>query len=75
MMKKTKDATPYMMPSFLWSTVTNQSFQEEDAAGRLKTPRASLGFTTVGAPAIATSAEGRSMMAIFVFSCYFRSSK
>ena len=64
-MKKKNAATPYMMPSFLWSTVTIQSRQDVLAAGRLKTPRASLGLTpTVAPPATATSEEGRSMMAI-----------
>ena len=65
MMKNAKAATPYMMPSFLWSTVTIQSRHELLAAGRLNTPSASLGFTpTVAPPATAISVEGRSMMAI-----------
>jgi len=53
-----------MMPIFLWSTVTNQSRQLLLAAGRLKTPSASLGTTTGGTPNGAMSVEGRSMMAI-----------
>ncbi len=36
--KNEKAATPYMMPSFLWSTVNSHDVQPLDSTGRRNTP-------------------------------------
>ena len=77
-MKKKNATAPYMMPSFLWSTVNTHDFQPVVLTGRLNTPRAADGVTNAGglagaSPKRAGAFEGRSMIAILVGSLYFRS--
>ena len=77
--KKKSETAPYMRPSFLWSTVNTHDFQPVVLTGRLKAPSAAVGVTSAGglaeaSPTKAGTVAGRSMMAIFVGSLYFRSS-
>src|SRR5262245_59959989 len=65
-MKKNIAATPYMMPSFLWSTVNTHERHPVVCTGRRKTPRVLDGVTgggTVSSGAV-VAGTGRSMMAM-----------
>ena len=55
--------TPYMMPSFLWSTVKNHARQPVVDTGRRNTPSDVDGVTSAGARS-AVAGMGRSMMAM-----------
>ena len=58
--------TPYMIPSFLWSTVNSHDRHPVDETGRRKTPSDVVGVTgaSVGRPGAVVAGTGRSMIAI-----------
>src|SRR5690606_22454430 len=43
--KKNRDTTPYMIPSFLWSTVKTHDFQPVACTGRRRAPYVDDGVT------------------------------
>ena len=63
-MKNTIAVTPYMIPSFLWSTVNSHARQPVEETGRLNTPRVLDGVTVGRAGPVVVAGMGRSMMAI-----------
>ena len=62
--KKAKALTPYMMPSFLWSTVNIHERHPVAATGRRNTPKDVVGVTTGTGGAVVVAGIGRSMMAM-----------
>src|SRR4051794_10481041 len=62
--KKNSAATPYMIPSFLWSTVKTHDRHPVAETGRRNTPYVVVGVTRAGAAGPVVAGIGRSMMAM-----------
>ena len=69
-MKKNIAMTPYIMPSFLWSTVKSHDFHPVVATGRLKPPCARDGVAG-GAISTPPAVAGRSIIAMSACSDHF----